>query len=86
MHCLAGKPNRAAFHSRAPMRREATLELVHTYVCYVDAPSDRGGQYFVTFINDFSKKLWAFMLKSKDQVLSVFKEFHVMVEREFGQR
>ena len=86
MHCLAGKPNRAAFHSRPPMRREAALELVHTYVCYVDAPSDRGGQYFVTFINDFSKKLWAFMLKSKDQVLSVFKEFHASVERISGQK
>ena len=26
------------------------------------------------------------MLKSKDQVLSVFKEFHVRAEREFGQK
>ena len=41
--CLAGKQNRTAFHSRPPRRREAALELVHTDVCYVDAPSHRGG-------------------------------------------
>ena len=80
--CLVGKQNITVSHSRPPMRREGTLELVHTYVCYLDAPSYRGGQYFVTFIGDFSKKLWAFMLKSKDQVLLVFKEFHAREERE----
>ena len=37
--CLAGKQNRTTFHSRPPMRREHALELVHTYVCYVDVPS-----------------------------------------------
>ena len=62
--CLAGKQNRAAFHLRPPRRREAALELVHTDVCYVDAPSHRGGQYFITFINDYSQKLWSFVLKS----------------------
>ena len=40
----------------------------------------------MTFIDDFSKKLWAFVLKSKDQVLSVFKEFHASVERISGQK
>ena len=30
--------------------------------------------------------MWAFVLKSKDQVLSVFKEFHVRAERESGQK
>ena len=40
---LTGKHNRTAFHSRPPTRREATLDLVHTDVCYVDAPSHYGG-------------------------------------------
>ena len=84
--CLAGKQNRASFHSRPPMRRRHALELVHTDVSYMDAKSHRGAQYFVTFIDDYSRKLWAFVLKSKDQVLSVFKEFHARVERESGQK
>ena len=84
--CLAGKQNRTRFHSRPPIRREAALELVHTDVCYVDAPSHRGGQYFVTFVDDYSWKLWAFVLKSKDQVLSFFKEFEARAERKLSQK
>ena len=65
---------------------ESRIELVHTNVCYVDAPSHRGGQYFVTFIDDYSRKLWAFVLKSKDQVQSFFREFQARGEREPGQK
>ena len=54
------------------------FKLVHTDVCYVDARS----HYFVTFIDDYSRKLWAYVLKMKDQVLSVFKEFQERAERE----
>ena len=83
---LVGKQNRVVFHSRPPRRREAALELVHTNVCYVDAPSHRCGHYFVTFIDDYNKKLWAFVLKSKDQVQSFFREFQARGEREPGQK
>ena len=41
-----------------------------------------GALYFVTFIDDHSKKLWAFILGSKDHVFDVFKEFHTSIERE----
>ena len=39
----------------------------------------------VTFINDYSWKLWVSMLKTKDRVLSFFKEFQAKVERETGR-
>ena len=51
--CLVRKQNRVAFHSSPPKRREVALELVHTNLCYVDAPSHRGGKYFMTFIDDY---------------------------------
>ena len=44
-----------------------------------------GGHYFVTFIDDHSRKVWATVLKTKDQVLDVFRDFHVKVERETGK-
>ena len=83
--CLAGKQNRTSFRSRAPTRRSAPLELVHTDMCQVDTKSHAGAQYFVTFIDDHSRRLWATPLKTKDQVLSVFKELHARVERESGR-
>lgn len=38
--------------------------------------------YFITFIDDFVRKVWCFTLKSKDQILDVFKNFQNKVERE----
>ncbi|KAJ8492114.1 hypothetical protein OPV22_013835 [Ensete ventricosum] len=48
----------------------------------VNVPSISGALYFITFIDDFSRKFWAYALKTKVQVINVFKEFHVRVERE----
>ena len=42
--------------------------------------------YFVTFIDACSRKVWAFALKFKDQVLDMFKFFHAYVERGIGRK
>ena len=85
-NCLTGKQNRTSFRSRTPMRHSAPLELVHTDVCQVDTKSHAGAQYFVMFIDDHSKRLWATSLKTKDHVLFVFNELHARVERESGRK
>ena len=41
-----------------------------------------GATYFVTFIDDHSRKFWAYSLKIKNEVLEKFKQFQVMVERQ----
>lgn len=48
--------------------------------------SKGGALYFATFIDDHSRKLWLYPLKSKDQVLDVFKEFQVLSERQTGKK
>ena len=55
---------------------------MHTDVCYIDTKSHAGSQYFVIFIDDDSRKLWASVLKTKVQALSVFKELQERAERE----
>ena len=45
-----------------------------------------GASYFVTFIDDASRKVWAFVLKSKDQVAAVFETLHRLVERQTGKK
>ena len=42
--------------------------------------------YFVTFIDDHSRKFWGFALKTKDQVLDAFNELHAILEREVGRK
>ena len=61
------------------------MELVHINVCPVDRKSHAGSQYFMTFIDHDSQKLWVYTLMTKDQVLFVFKELHARVERESGR-
>ncbi|RDY02463.1 hypothetical protein CR513_14073, partial [Mucuna pruriens] len=38
------------------------------------------------FIDDCSKKLWVYNLKSKDQVLEKFKQFQALVEKQSGKK
>ena len=83
--CLAKKQNMPAFRPRPPMSRKNDLKLEHMDVCQVDVKSHASAQYFVTFIDDYSRKLRAFVLKTKDHVMSVFKDFQVRVEREIGR-
>lgn len=81
-HCLAGKQNKVSFKKHSSSRRAELLELVHSGVCGpLKVRSSGGAYYFVTFIEDHSRKLWVYALKTKDQVLEKFREFHVMVER-----
>jgi len=63
------------------------LELVHSDVCGpLKVKSFTGALYFITFIDDCSRKLWVYALKTKDQVLEKLKEFHVLVERQSGKK
>ena len=48
----------------------------------INVKSLGGATYFVTFIDDASKKVWDFLIKSKDQFFETFQKFHMVVERE----
>ena len=39
-----------------------------------------GYVYYVSFIDDFSRKTWIYFLKNKDEVFSKFKEFKALFE------
>ena len=41
-----------------------------------------GGRYFLTFIDDFSRKVWVYVLKSKRKVFGKFVEWKALVERQ----
>jgi len=81
--CIYGKQCIVNFQrSSDPSRRHEVLELVHANVCAPSEKSLGGAYYFVTFIDDHSGRVYVYLLKTKDQVLSAFKEFHALVECE----
>jgi transposase InsO family protein len=62
-------------------KTEGILELIHSNVCGpMPSTSLRGYVYYVSFIDDYSRKNWVYFLKSKDEVLIKFKEFKALVE------
>jgi len=59
------------------------LELVHTYVCGPSRKrSARGEEYFVLFIDDFSRMVWIGLMKHEDKAFEKFKSFKALVENE----
>ena len=72
-HCLVGKAHRVAFHTYPPSRRPNVIDLIHPNVCTMQTRTVGGALYFVTFIDDHSRKVWGFALTTKDQVLDAFK-------------
>ena len=55
--CIHGKQHRVRFWSFIPSRKTNVLDLVHINVCTMQTRSLGGALYFVTFIDDCSKKL-----------------------------
>ena len=45
-------------------------------------------RYYITFIDDFSRKTWIYFLigKTSEEVLKKFQEFKVFVETQTGKR
>lgn len=81
-NCLAGKQNRISFKSSPPSRADKILDLVHSDLCGPMPLSLGGARYWVTFIDDHSRKIWVWTLKTKDQVAETFKNFLNLVERQ----
>jgi transposase InsO family protein len=78
--CAQGKNIKNPFPKR-DSKTEGVLELIHSDVCGpMPSSSISGYVYYVSFIDDYSRKTWIYFLKSKDEVFSKFKEFKALIE------
>ncbi|OUC45660.1 integrase core domain protein [Trichinella nativa] len=81
--CLKGKQCRLPFSKLATKGSEDVLELVHSGICGpMQVVSVGGTRYFLSFIDDFSRKSFVYFLKHKNEALPKFKDFIAMVERQ----
>ncbi|PNX99782.1 copia-type polyprotein [Trifolium pratense] len=81
--CLVGKQHRSSIPKEANWRASKKLELVHSDICGPINPQSNGGnRYFITFIDDFTKKTWIYFLQKKSSAFDVFKKFKSLVENE----
>lgn len=72
-----------SFNKDAWCRTKCHLKVVHSNVCgMIQVDSIGGNGYFGTSNDVFSRKLWTYLIKRKNEVLEVFKKFKSVVERQ----
>ena len=84
--CVMGKKNRVKFGT-AIHNTKGILDYIHTDVWGPTKTVSLGGKhYFVTFVDDFSRRVWVYTLKSKDEVFETFLVWKKMVENQTGRK
>ncbi|CAJ2647569.1 unnamed protein product [Trifolium pratense] len=85
--CIQSKQHRHSFSKDALSKTKSVLEVVYSDVCGpMQVDSIGGNKYFVSFIDDFSRKMWTYLISKKSDVLDVFKKFKLTVERQSGYK
>ncbi|RDY14473.1 hypothetical protein CR513_00462, partial [Mucuna pruriens] len=64
---------------------KALLEVIYSNVCGpMESISLGSNNYFISFVDDFSRKLWVYLIKRKGEAFEVFKRFKAIVEKQCG--
>ena len=78
--CLEGKMTKRPFTGKG-LRAKEPLELIHSDVCGPMNVKARGGyEYYVTFIDDYSRYGYVYLMQRKSETFEKFKEFRAEVE------
>ena len=81
-----GKMTKTPF-SGAMEQANDLLEIIHTDVCGPMSVDARGGyRYFLTFIDDFSRYGYIYLIKHKFETFEKFKEFQSEVENHHNKK
>ena len=79
VNCIKGKQTNKS--KRDAKRSSNLLEIIHTDICCPDMDAS-SPKYFITFIDDYSRYMYLYMLHSKDEALNAFKVFKAEVEKQ----
>jgi len=80
--CILGKHIKQCFHD-SHSRAHRKLALIHSDFCGpMHVPSENGNKYMMTFIDDYTKMCWVYLLKNKSNVFQTFKNFHACIEND----
>ena len=85
-HCIIGKKTKVKFGT-ASHCTEGILDYVHTDVWGPTKTASIGGNhYFVSFIDDYSRRCWVYTMRHKDEVLELFVKWKANLERSTGRK
>ena len=82
---LDGEMTKRPFSAKGNRAKEP-LELVHSDVCGPTNVQVRGGyEYFITFINDYSRYCHTYLMLRKSETFGKFQEFKAEAEKQLSK-
>lgn len=85
--CVLEKHTRTRFPNSVGYMEKEHLSLIHIDLCGPISPSSFSGKkYFISFIDDFSRKAWVYFLQEKSKAFDALKNVKLMVEKETGKQ
>ena len=77
---MFGKATRVKF-AKAVHETQNQLDYIHSDLWGPSRVSSIGGaRYFLSLIDDYSRKVWIYFLKNKSETFLKFKEWKILVE------
>ena len=85
--CILGKAHGLKFDVRIH-RTKATLDYTHSHLWGSPTvpPLLFSCQYFVSFVDDYSRKTWIYFLRTKDEAFQKFVEWKILIENQTGKK
>ncbi len=82
--CQLRKQARHPFLVQTTHVSSKPLEMIHLDVWAMKIESIGGCKYYMSFIDDHTRKVWVYFMKHKGEVFQHFLNFKAMVEKEKG--
>nr|KYP60819.1 Retrovirus-related Pol polyprotein from transposon TNT 1-94 [Cajanus cajan] len=83
--CMTGKQQRHSFPQKSTWRASKPLQLIHSDICGPITPESHSHKrYILTFIDDYSRKMWSYFLHAKSEAFDTFKRFKSLIEKATG--
>ena len=78
MDCIKGKQTNKS--KKGANRSSYILKIIHIDICSPNMDL-HGQRYFISFIDDYSRYMYLYMLRKKNEALDAFKIFKAKVEK-----
>ena len=79
--CQLGKHVHSSFSSRTQKRVDSLFSIIHSDIWGLShVSSTLDFQYFVTFIDDYSRCTWLYLMKDHFKLFSIFKTFYSKIQ------
>jgi len=82
--CQLGKQARHPFPAQTTHVSSKPLEMIHSDVWTTKTESIGRCKYYVSFIDDHTRKVWVYFMKHKGEMFQHFLNFRAMVEKKKG--